>query len=348
MIIYPSKNFADSAVTEIKCLTIIQDWASVELDHKEISLFDREGVSVYVEAIENSQERKYAVLPLVEFVCYEIISSDDELPNIEALIKHWRNYVQTVKTHLFIVPDICKLQPVNLDDCIEFKTLCKCLASLILNSDLYELDSMIRVNCGYENSHYCTELDAMYIATNMAQCFKENKKNNHRINKLESLVNESDLTKLQVVQLQEELEQQYNDNLSLQSSICNLENSLSDAEQRISQDSKIVVELEKKRDEAELQIVKLNEELELSIEAGDVRDFNSSEELALARLQIAQLQEEIEYYYQKYTKLSNELKNLKTSEIVRVSLKEVEKDDVLLISAANDKTLSLLQQLLTC
>lgn len=166
MIIYPSESFAKGQELSEKKLNTYFDYLT-QLDESdaEPSIFSEDGVSAFVDGEAEQEQYVYVVLPLIEFICFEVFNtnnkSSDSFIHIKSMMKQWADYVQVARSHISLFSSRCKWRRFHMEMNESQRELYHCFERLLLSDELKELDDIVRVSCGApinEDNHKVTEL----------------------------------------------------------------------------------------------------------------------------------------------------------------------------------------------
>ena len=174
MIIYPSESFAtEQSLSEKKLNTYFDYQTPLKESDAETSIFSEDGVSVFVNSEAEQKQYIYVVLPLIEFICFEVFNTKSKSSNssvqIKSLIKQWGDYVQVARSHISLFPSRCNWRRFGMEMNESQRALYNGLERLLLSDELKELDDIVRVCCAApinEDSHKVTELQ---LASKLAQ-----------------------------------------------------------------------------------------------------------------------------------------------------------------------------------
>lgn len=350
MIIYPSESFAsDQTLSEKKLNTYFE--FQKQQSNVAASIFSEDGVQVFVSENGDTQQYAYCVLPLIEYLCFEIFKAGNNAFNLKMLITHWKEYVQAARSHTSLFAEHCHWQKFAMQMTQEQQDLYDDLKSLLLNDELRELDDIIRACCGAEVNKDSNKPSELQIASKLAHSASELKNKeailqeykNCEIEKaaLEALVSEKQANETQLEEQKRQLEDKFT--------------------KLIEEKDSYISSLKKESELSLLQLLKLQEELEALFVLKEAREDqieNLKAELAntdiddssslksiqaeneLMLLQILQLQEELEFYFMEANNKSRE------ENIVSSTREETRGDSVVNCPLENNNTLGLINRLI--
>lgn len=180
MIIYPSESFAKGQELSKKKLNTYFELTTQQSNVVD-SIFSENGVQVFVDEASNTTKYTYNVLPLIEFLCFEIFKAENSVFNLKALIVQWQEYVQAARSHTSLFAGHCYWQKFNMQMTQEQRDLYIDLESLLLNDELRELDNIVRACCGAEVNKDGNKVSELQIAEKLAQSVSALKKEKEKL-----------------------------------------------------------------------------------------------------------------------------------------------------------------------
>lgn len=258
MIIYPSENFAKGQELSKKKLNTYFELTESKVPNVKDSLFSEDGVTAYIDDENNEETYEYVILPLVDYICFEVFNGESNSIEVKKLITQWREYVQAARSHNSLYADVCSWKNVSFELNDEQRKIKDKIEALVLTDELCELDDIVRVLCGLSVNKAPETLSPFELANTIAS------------NYIDIAKNRSAQTKLSKIEVEVSMLQEKNDKLSSdlsasQSVIAKKNEQLQDAQQQndsLKEDTlKLTTSFEAKLEKAGQQAAQLNEEI---------------------------------------------------------------------------------------
>ncbi|MBJ2128708.1 hypothetical protein JC525_07135 [Alteromonas sp. IB21] len=302
MIIYPSESFAKGQELSKKKLNTYFELTESKVPSVKDSLFSEEGVTAYIDDENNAEKYEYVILPLVDYVCFEVFNGESNSIEVKKLITQWREYVQAARSHNSLYADVCSWKNVSFELNDEQQKTKNKIEALVLTDELCELDDIVRVLCGLSVNKAPKTLSPFELANTIAS------------NYIDIAKNRSAQQKLAHVEVEASMLQEKNDKLSSdlsasQSVIAKKNEQLQEAQQH--NDSlkentlKLTTSFEARLEKAGQQAAQLNEE----INALNQNNLKKVAELEALTSEKAHLSERLEEEKNKNSKLAEALEN---------------------------------------
>ena len=304
MIIYPSESFAKGQELSKKKLNTYFELTESKVPSVKDSLFSEEGVTAYIDDENNAEKYEYAILPLVDYVCFEVFNAESNSIEVKKLITQWREYVQAARSHNSLYADVCSWKNVSFELNDEQQKIKNKIAALVLTDELCELDDIVRVLCGFSVNKAPEALSPFELANTIASNYIDIAKNRSAQQKLAKVEVEASM-------LQEKNEKLSSDLSASQSVIAKKNEQLQEAQQH--NDSlkentlKLTTGYEAKLEKAGQQAAQLNEE----INALNHNNLKKVAELEALIQEKAHLSERFEEEKNKNSKIAEALEHAK-------------------------------------
>lgn len=358
MIIYPSESFAKGQELSKKKLNTYFELTENKVPNVKDSLFSEEGVTAYIDDENNAEKYEYVILPLVDYICFEVFNANSNNIEVKKLITQWREYVQATRSHNSLFPNLCSWKNFSFQLNDEQRKIKNKIEALVLTDELCELDDIVRVLCGLSVNKAPKTLSPFELANTIASNYIDIAKNRSAQQKLAKVEVEASM-------LQEKNEKLSSDLSASQSVIAKKNEQLQEAQQHndsLEEETlKLTTGYEAKLEKAGQQAAQLNEEINAlnqnnlkkvaelealtsekvrlnecveqekhknsklaeALENAEQQAFTLKQETELCQLQIAQLQEELEATLASKAESENEYKEkLKQEELKLFQLQE--------------------------
>eukprot|EP01093_Parvamoeba_rugata_P013734 TRINITY_DN426_c0_g1_i6.p1 TRINITY_DN426_c0_g1~~TRINITY_DN426_c0_g1_i6.p1 ORF type:complete len:455 (-),score=125.22 TRINITY_DN426_c0_g1_i6:2090-3454(-) len=349
MIIYPSESFAQECELFEKKLNTYFELTANRVPGVKESLFSDEGVTAFIDEESNPEKYVYTILPLVDYVCFEIFNADSNEIEIKGLISQWRDYVQAARSHTSLYADVCTWKNFSFTLNDEQRKIHEKIEALVLTDELCELDDIVRVLCGLTVNKVPKALSSHEMANTISSNYIDIAKNRSAQNKLAKVGVETSL-------LQEKNEKLTSELSASQSVIAKKNEQLQEAQQNNNALKENTLKLkqgfEAKLEKASQQAALLNEEInalnqnnlmkvaELEAIGNDKGRLNErieeeknknselTEALANAEQQTSTLKQEIELNQLQLIQVQEELEAVFNDKVLREKVLEEKLKDV--------------------
>lgn len=258
MIIYPSESFAKGQELSKKKLNTYFELTESKVPNVKDSLFSEDGVTAYIDDENNEETYEYVILPLVDYICFEVFNGESNSIEVKKLITQWREYVQAARSHNSLYADVCSWKNVSFELNDEQRKIRDKIEALVLTDELCELDDIVRVLCGLSVNKAPETLSPFELANTIASNYIDIAKNRSAQTKLSKI-------EVEVSMLQEKNEKLSSDLSASQSVIAKKNEQLQEAQQQndsLKEDTlKLTTSFEAKLEKAGQQAAQLNEEI---------------------------------------------------------------------------------------
>ena len=184
MIIYPSESFAKGQELSKKKLNTYFELTENKVPNVKDSLFSEEGVTAYIDDENNAEKYEYVILPLVDYICFEVFNANSNNIEVKKLITQWREYVQATRSHNSLFPNLCSWKNFSFQLNDEQRKIKNKIEALVLTDELCELDDIVRVLCGLSVNKAPKTLSPFELANTIASNYIDIAKNRSAQQKL--------------------------------------------------------------------------------------------------------------------------------------------------------------------